>query len=77
ANIGRTGSRFLLTTTFPDHPLNVDIQTGEWRTLNLQCAPFNLPEPLELIVEGCTQNDGRYADKSMALWRMEDVADSL
>src|SRR5215831_5396605 len=45
-NIKASGARFVATTTFPDHRKNADTVTPYWRALNLQLAPFNLPEPL-------------------------------
>ncbi|MER7083354.1 hypothetical protein SAMN02982929_00147 [Saccharopolyspora kobensis] len=72
-NIRDSGVRYLLTTTFPELAVNVDIQTGDWRPLNLQLAPFAFPEPLEVITEGCREGDGHYADKALALWRVADL----
>ncbi len=76
-NLCRSNSEYLLTTTFPDHPDNIDIETGSWRTLNLERAPFNFPAPLRVIVEGCTENDGAYTDKSLGLWRLRDIEQCL
>lgn len=73
ANIAKSGSTYLLTTTFPGRDRNNDIATGEWRPLNLAKAPFGFPEPLELINEKCTEADGAFTDKSMALWKIEDL----
>jgi hypothetical protein len=72
-NVCRSGSRYLLTTTFPARR-NRDIWTGDWRPLNLEAEPFNLPQPLELIVEGCTESEGEFADKSLGLWRIDALA---
>ena len=72
-NIRVSHSTYLLTTTFSAREENVDIFTGAWRTLNLQIAPFNLPEPVQLINEGYEGNDGAYADKSLGLWRIGDI----
>jgi hypothetical protein len=72
-NICKSGSTYLLTTTFPDRERNHDIATGEWRPLNLRKAPFNFPQPIELINEKCTEADGIFADKSMALWKIDDI----
>jgi hypothetical protein len=72
-NLKRSGSTYLLTTTFPLHDYNEDILTGDWRTLNLQRPPFSFPAPLEVINEGCTEWDGDYADKSLALWKIADL----
>lgn len=68
-----SGSRYLLTTTFTGHDANADIQDGDWRLLNLERAPFHLPPPLRQIVEGCTEGNGTYRDKTLALWRVSDL----
>jgi SAM-dependent methyltransferase len=72
-NIKSSGSKYLLTTTFTNLSLNSDILTGEWRPLNLLCAPFNLSNPLLVINENCTEGNGEYSDKSMALWEIESL----
>jgi hypothetical protein len=72
-NVKRSGSTYLLTTTFPLHDDNEDIAIGDWRTLNLQRPPFSFPVPLALINEGCTEWNGDYADKSLALWKIADL----
>ena len=73
ANIKESGSEYLLTTTFPDEETNQDITTGDWRVLNLQKAPFHFPEPLQLIDERCTEGGGQFRDKSLGLWRVDDL----
>jgi SAM-dependent methyltransferase len=74
ANLKRSGSRWLLTTIFPDASANRDIEDGDWRVLNLQHAPFLFPMPEAMINEGCTEAGSDYADKSLALWRMADLS---
>jgi hypothetical protein len=76
-NICASGARLLLTTTFPDRTRNRDIDTGGWRTLNLEMPPFSFPPPLRLLNEQCTEWQGAYADKSLGLWRIPDVAEAL
>ena len=76
-NLCASGSRFVLTTTFPSRPINVPIATGKWRTLNLEQAPFRFPPPIAVLEEGCTEGGGEYADKSLGLWRLSDVEISL
>jgi hypothetical protein len=71
-NLGRSGSTYLLTTTFPRQPVNRDIRTGGWRALNLQREPFHLPEPLVVLTEGCSEQP-EYADKALGLWRIKDL----
>jgi hypothetical protein len=72
-NIRRSGSIYLLTTTFPTVRQNRALGVG-WRPLNLQRPPYLFPEPVQLINEHCTENGGAYADKSLALWRIADLA---
>lgn len=72
-NLRRSGSTWLLTTTFLEHDENRDIESGDWRILNMTCAPFHLPAPEGLIVEGCLEGGGAYADKALGLWRIGDL----
>lgn len=73
-NFKRSGSTYLLTTTFSDRDANVDLKGKDiWRTLNLEHAPFNFPPPLRLISENCTEGDGAYGDKCLGLWRLADL----
>ncbi|MCW5963413.1 MAG: class I SAM-dependent methyltransferase [Bryobacterales bacterium] len=73
ANLQRSGSTWLLTTTFPAHPENEDIEDGDWRLLNFECAPFHFPPPITLLNEGCTEQDGKFGDKSLGLWRIANL----
>lgn len=75
--ICRSGSTYLLATTFTLRPENEDVMTGGWRTLNLQRSPFYFPEPLYLLNEGCTQGNGQFTDKSLGLWRIADLEQVL
>ena len=72
-NFKRSGARYLLTTTFPGTQTNRDLGREIWRPLNLQREPFNLPTPHALINEGCTEDEGAYADKSMGLWALQEL----
>ncbi len=69
-NLKRSGSRYLLTTTFTDRSANIEILTGHWRPLNLQLAPFDFPAPAAILSEKCTEGDGSWGDKSLGLWRI-------
>jgi SAM-dependent methyltransferase len=71
ANVKKSGSKYWLATTFPDHK-NYNIITGDWRPINLERSPFNLPIPLSIYNEDCAE-DERYRDKSLALWRISDL----
>jgi hypothetical protein len=73
ANLKRSGSTWLLTTTFTDRSDHCDIATGQWRAINLQIPPFNFPAPLRMINENCTEFGTDWADKSLGLWRLADL----
>ncbi len=71
-NLKKSGAKYLLTTTFSTRE-NYNITSGGWRPINLQKPPFNFPDPIAVIVEGCTEQDGAYADKSLGLWKLSDI----
>jgi hypothetical protein len=73
SNFKKSGSKYLLTTTFPTSPENVDIILGNWRPLNLQIAPFNFPQPIHLLHEELQLNDKIFDSKSLGLWKLEDL----
>ncbi|OQW58181.1 MAG: hypothetical protein A4S14_07495 [Proteobacteria bacterium SG_bin9] len=73
-NIRRSDCRYLITTTFVEHDVNEDAADGDWRLLNLQHAPFGFPAPMAVLNEGCTEADNGYLDKSLAVWRIADLA---
>ncbi|MGO6755255.1 glycosyltransferase [Rhizobium ruizarguesonis] len=72
-NFKASDAVYLLTTTFTDRNSNEDLGDGFWRPLNLRLAPFNFPAPLELVNEKCTEGGDAFADKSIALWRFDDL----
>lgn len=72
-NVMSSGCTYLLTTTFTDHSLNYDIPTGNWRSLNLQKAPFHFPPPIKTFKENTTEGNGEYSDKSLALWNIQEL----
>ena len=76
-NICSTKSTYLLATIFTSYKSNSDILTGQWRPLNLIAKPFNLPNPILILNEGCTEGNGKYADKSLGLWHISAIAKSM
>jgi hypothetical protein len=72
-NFKNSRSKYLLTTTFTNRYSNREIAIGDWQPLNLQLAPFNFPAPLKIIDEKCTELGNAYRDKSLALWRLDDI----
>lgn len=75
ANFKRSGARYLLTTTFVDRKTNNDLVGADrfWRALNMCLPPFNFPEPLLVVNEGCTEEARQYTDKSLGLWLLDDI----
>jgi len=73
ANFKKSGSTYLLATTFTRFAESNDIPTGAWRQLNMQLPPFTFPEPVRLIDEKCVHSGSVYADKCLALWALKDI----
>lgn len=73
-NFKLSGARYLLTTTFTGRQRNDDTSGGVWRPLNLRASPFDFPEPLRMVNERCSEARGAYSDKSLALWRLDDLS---
>lgn len=72
-NFRRSGSRYLLTTTFVGRSRNTDVLTGGWRVLNMEAAPFCFPAPLAFVDERCTHSAGIYRDKQLGLWELASL----
>lgn len=70
-NIQLSGAKYFMATTFPDHHEFGDIKTGQWRPINLQ-EFFGLPDPIMVINEQYLDHGGKFADKSLGLWKVED-----
>ncbi|WP_426615227.1 class I SAM-dependent methyltransferase [Bradyrhizobium sp. McL0616] len=70
-----SGACFLLVTTFPEWDSNRDCEDGDWRALNMERPPFNWPAPHELINERCDEGDGGWRDKSLGVWRLDELPD--
>ena len=72
-NFKKSHSKYLLTTTFTDCIKNTDINTGDWRPINLEIAPLNFGEPIQTIVEECSERQGAFRDKSLGLWNISNL----
>lgn len=75
-NFKASGSTYVLMTTFKKKRPNTEIaRYGFWRTLNMELPPFNLPEPLLYLNEGCTEAnaDDSFDDKCLGLWELADL----
>lgn len=77
ANFAASGSGFLLTSHFENRTSNPEIVSGDFRPINLCRPPFNFPEPLEIINERSALDGDAFSDRSMALWRLADIAEVI
>lgn len=59
-----SGARLLLATTHRGVTRNLDIDTGGWRSINLELAPFSMPQPIRLVVED------EQAGKCLGVWTL-------
>ncbi|MCD7850870.1 MAG: class I SAM-dependent methyltransferase [Parabacteroides sp.] len=70
-NFKKSGSIYLLTTSYPMTWRNYDILDGDYRSINLSKSPFNFPKPIMSIKE--TKNVGNQVDKILSLYRIKDL----
>jgi hypothetical protein len=73
ANFKRSGSRYLLATSFVELHQNEDIRTGGWRPLNLERAPFDFPPPIAAIDDVPAGAIGIGKSKRLCLWKLADL----
>jgi SAM-dependent methyltransferase len=73
--IKESASTYLLATTFAACKKNVDVATGDWRPLNLEVAPLSFPQPLRVLSDA--PSNATFPDKSLALYRIQDLPDEL
>lgn len=76
-NMVASGSRLLVTNHFRDRLDNPEIESGDFRAINLCRPPFHLPEPESSVLEESDLADGLFRDRCMALWRLPEVAGAL
>lgn len=74
ANFVASGSGLLLTNHFAGRTTNTEIVSGDFRPVNLCAPPFHLPPPLQVVNERSALAGGAFTDRSMALWRLNDLA---
>jgi SAM-dependent methyltransferase len=73
ANFRSSGATWLIATTFPEWQTNIDCEDGDWRALNFERSPFCWGAPVELLNENCTEAGGGWRDKSLGVWRLEEI----
>lgn len=73
SEIKKSGSKYFLTTSYPNWKRNFNIKTGYWRPLNLSKAPFNFPKPIKIILEESQEAGSVFEDKSLNLYLIADL----
>lgn len=76
-NIVASGSRWLLTNHFAERDSNPDIESGDFRAINLCLPPFGLSPPRRTVLEESELAGGLFRDRAMALWSLETVGRDL
>jgi hypothetical protein len=71
-NLKKNKIQYLLTTSFINLNLNKELD-GIWRPLNLEIEPFNFPQPIQILNENCTEDNGNYSDKSLLIWEISNL----
>jgi len=66
-NVKKSGSKFLLATSFMAEKKNKNCPTGGWHPINLLIKPFSFPNPLKIIDEEDIRR------KSLLLWNISDL----
>jgi SAM-dependent methyltransferase len=64
----REAARWLLATSDPGIWFNSDIETGDFRRINLERAPYRLPPPRALLAD-----EGVSRGRVLALWDTNDL----
>jgi 2-polyprenyl-3-methyl-5-hydroxy-6-metoxy-1,4-benzoquinol methylase len=72
-NMKKSGSKYLLTTSFKNTTVNIENgNIGFWRPINVGLPPFNLTGLTDEIFENCTEGEGKYNDKYLLLYKIND-----
>jgi len=78
-NFQRSGSVYLLTTTYPLQKINWDIHTGAFRPITLIEEPFGFPPPITLIREdtpsGASEGQPSFT-RVLGLWKLESLQET-
>ena len=71
-NVLDSGSKYFACTTYPDHHENTNVKLGGWYPMNIEDKPFSFERPDFIIDERCKADNGRFPDKSIAVWKINE-----
>jgi len=72
-NIRQIGIRYLLASTYRNEKENIDKPTNHYaRGINLEIAPFNMPEPILRIWERYDRQPQYYQSRFICLWDLQN-----
>ncbi len=74
ANIKKSGSIYLATSTFNKLKKNSDIITGSHHVLNFLQTPFYFPQPLQYLDEDIDPRFCSRPDKKIGIWKISDLS---
>ncbi len=72
-NIISSNFKFIITTTYNTIDHNIDINTGNWRPINLEKQPFCWPKPLAIIKDNHSIIGENDWGKCLAIWDINDI----
>lgn len=72
-NIYSSNIKYVMLTSYKQIGPNKEINTGEFRELNMTCEPFNLAAPIAVLEDGPEEKTIRV----MALWSKEQIGDAI
>jgi len=67
-NLLKSGAKYFAFTTDQSISANRDIESAEFRNVNMQIPPFNFPTPLRLI-----EDSGIRQSRAMGIWKCTDL----
>lgn len=70
SNLSLSQVGYFLSTTYPQTSCNIDIITGDFRPINLELPPFNLPYPLLGYFD---ESDAGQLGKMLGLWEIKNA----
>ena len=75
SNFKKSGIKYMLISTYTKPRKNFNVLNFyiNGRALNMQKHPFFLPNPFDIINEKYEGQNGEYNDKSLALWKLNNI----